>query len=584
METRAISCPEYVDQIERDLDGDGTGDNCDADIDGDGTLNASDQDNDNDRVSDQPPNRSDTCAMVAQPAGYDNCPCVPNALQWDQDGNRIGDECDLNDLIASNVLFSKTPSPCPLSRWASCPWYNKTKLVWDKELVAASYVVRFKAVDALKGTTRSWMCYAPSLGLYPADLVTQPNPGQMLWFVVTAKDSSGNEGRPGLMRSGTSWVQRWNQASPPACTEALGKDWDGDGTLNGADNCRFDANPNQADGDSDGIGDVCDVCPGDALNDQDADRICAGVGFKAPKVGDRDNCPTIFNPDQTDTDHDGLGNACDNCPTVANANQTDTDHDGVGDACDNCPTAANANQVDADHDGVGDACDNCRTVANANQTDSDSDGLGNACDNCPIVANTNQADRDADGVGDVCDNCLTIAEPGSGRHGRRRSGECLRQLPDALPTRIRRTATRTASGTSATTVRLSPTPIRPTRTTTAWGTPATTARPSPTRIRRTADVDGVGDACDNCPTVPNPTQADGDQDGVGDACDNCPTIPNSAQFDVDHDGLGNECDNCPAVVNPDQARHGPRRRRGRLRQLPDRRQHGPGRHGPRRRR
>lgn len=34
-----------------------------------------------------------------------------------------------------------------------------------------------------------------------------------------------------------------------------------------------------------------------------------------------DNCPGVFNPDQDDTDDDGIGDACDNCPGVANGDQ-----------------------------------------------------------------------------------------------------------------------------------------------------------------------------------------------------------------------------------------------------------------------
>jgi hypothetical protein len=53
-----------------------------------------------------------------------------------------------------------------------------------------------------------------------------------------------------------------------------------------------------------------DPVTGTAVNpfdpENDADQDCV--------LDSADNCPAVFNPDQTDTDGDGLGDACDPCP------------------------------------------------------------------------------------------------------------------------------------------------------------------------------------------------------------------------------------------------------------------------------
>ena len=130
------------------------------------------------------------------------------------------------------------------------------------------------------------------------------------------------------------------------------------------------------------------------------------VPGKAYRIRWTDSLPhAYFNPVAGDFDGDGVASCSDNCPTVANAGQTNSDSDLRGDACDNCPLVSNIAQVDGDGDGVGDACDNCPADFNPLQHDTDSDLRGDACDNCPQIPNAGQSDVDRDGVGDACDTC-----------------------------------------------------------------------------------------------------------------------------------------------------------------------------------
>ncbi|MEM6990071.1 MAG: thrombospondin type 3 repeat-containing protein [Myxococcota bacterium] len=164
-------------------------------------------------------------------------------------------------------------------------------------------------------------------------------------------------------------------------------DEDGDGVCGDVDSCLGD----DATGDDD-FDDICndqDLCLGnDATGDEDVDGVCDDI----------DNCPIDPNDDQADGDGDGVGDLCeadgdgdgviddlDNCPDTANDDQSDIDGDGDGDPCDD----------DDDGDGVLDSADNCPIYANADQLDFDGDGSGDVCD----------GDDDADGVGDDLDAC-----------------------------------------------------------------------------------------------------------------------------------------------------------------------------------
>jgi hypothetical protein len=130
----------------------------------------------------------------------------------------------------------------------------------------------------------------------------------------------------------------------------------------------------------------------DPLGDLDGDGVDDEV----------DNCPSVANPDQLDTDGDGLGNACDD----------DDDADGLSDA-DEVTFETDPLDPDSDDDGMLDGAEVLAADGTGcpDPTNSDSDGDG-LSDGAEITMDTNPCDVDTDGDG-VWDNDDPLpTEPG----------------------------------------------------------------------------------------------------------------------------------------------------------------------------
>jgi uncharacterized repeat protein (TIGR01451 family) len=277
----------------------------------------------------------------------DNCPEASNPGQQDSNSDGIGDACQCPSPVpevGSSVRLARGPlgdcdgdpqtpdTHCTQISWTAVPGISRYHVYRGYSVQGRPFQYDEQCMRSNTGTTT----------MEPLD----PRPYSLFYYLVTSKCNVGAaQSSLGTSSAGTPRPFALDSGGHPLTCPDPEMDLDRDSTKDAVDNCAptpvvpgdVEYNPAQADADADSHGDVCD------------------------------NCPVASNPSQDDLDGDGLGDACD--PDVdgdgilddGDSSGTAGDHPCIGGATmscdDNCPRTSNPDQLDTDNDGIGNDCE-----------------------------------------------------------------------------------------------------------------------------------------------------------------------------------------------------------------------------------
>ena len=384
---------------DNDLDGDGIGDNADADDDNDGDQdtydncpdiynpdqlncdgdsygNACDADDDNDLLLD----------------AYDNCPLVQNITQADTDGDGVGNACEApGDSNADGLTDSMQPDVATVAENCNEPFLvidARSRRDDDDTFAAvnapspdngngalqAGVVLRDVRGGQLSQTGSASIVAAAGSAYTIA--AAAPTVGFQLELAVEELSSV-----PAGLRSAFEAQAQAAFSSVPQRIDILLP-------VEGLFNAYFKLHPDTGAAELFGWDPVSET--GAVFVDRDGNGLVDAI--------------SLYIRDGQRGDFDNVANARIIDPGVAvSLDGYDADSDGFPDTTDNCPSVPNSGQSDTDLDGYGDDCD----------SDDDADGYLDGADCAPLDATRNP------GATEVCDgydnNCISgIDEYSSG--------------------------------------------------------------------------------------------------------------------------------------------------------------------------